>query len=186
MLTTGAQRHEKLNWLQRNLLAGLLVDAAWLEHHGYSTALRSKYVAHGWLDSVARGVYRRPTAKLPDQAEQERLRWQDVVVSLQTLLGHALHVGGRTALELEGFAHYLALAGPREIHLYGVKAPPGWLSRLELDTRFVFHNAGKLFVESCLHPTSQTERCRLNRAPIPALYARPSNNRPGANGNGPW
>jgi hypothetical protein len=48
-----------------------------------------------------------------------------VVISLQTLLEHRLIVGGRTALELQGFAHYLATTGPREIHLYGEQKPPG-------------------------------------------------------------
>src|SRR5215831_18999154 len=134
----GQQKHGKLNWLQHNLPEGLVVDAAWLDRHGYSTALRSKYVAHGWLDPVARGVYRRPTAKLPAPAEHESLRWQHVVISLQALLSCPVHVGGRTALELEGFAHYLTAAGPREIHVYGLKAPPGWLSKLPLETRFVF------------------------------------------------
>ena len=46
--------------LQRSLPEGLLADSAWMEKHGYSRALRKKYVAHGWLDQVSRGLYRRP------------------------------------------------------------------------------------------------------------------------------
>jgi len=122
---------------------GLLVDSAWLERRGYSSALRSKYVAHGWLESPVRRVYRRPIARLSDAATPARLQWQHIVISLQTLLACPVHVGGRTALELEGYAHYLTPAGPREIHLYGPKAPPGWLSKLSV--RFVCHNAGRLF-----------------------------------------
>ena len=104
--------------LQRSLPDGLIVDAAWLERHGYSRALRKKYVARGWLDHVVRGVYRRPAPKLKEDAGQESLRWQAVVISLQTLLGRPYTVGGRTALELQGFAHYLS-GRHREIHLYG-------------------------------------------------------------------
>jgi hypothetical protein len=44
------------------------------------------------------------------------LSWQQTVISLQTMLGHALVVGGRTALELQGYAHYLA-PEQTEIHL---------------------------------------------------------------------
>jgi hypothetical protein len=44
-----------------------------------------KYVAHGWLEQVARGVYRRPVRT---NADHEGLRWQPVVISLQTLLGY--------------------------------------------------------------------------------------------------
>ena len=155
----GQQKQEKLNWLQHHLPEGLVVDAAWLERHGYSSALRSKYVAHGWLDPVARGVYRRPTAQLAaPPADRESLRWQHVVISLQTLLSCAVHVGGRTALELEGFAHYLPPAGPREIHLYGAKAFPNWLTRPKLDTSFVFHNAGKLFEAEADRASAPQER----------------------------
>ena len=39
-------------------------------------------------------------------------------------------VGGRTALELQGYAHYLSQQ-LKEVHLYGVKRPPGWLIKLQ-------------------------------------------------------
>jgi len=141
--TVGIRTQDKLNWLQRSLPEGLLADAAWLERHGYSRALRNKYVARGWLDKVARGVYRRPTPTLRGESH-EGLRWQPVVISLQPLLGYSYAVGGRTALELQGFAHYLS-ERHREIHLYGSRKLPGWIFKLKLDDRFVFHNADRLF-----------------------------------------
>jgi hypothetical protein len=141
----GAQNQGKLNWLQHNLPDGLVVDAAWLEHQGYSSGLRSKYVKHGWIEQLARGVYRRPPAKMPEPIEDDGLRWQHVVISLQTLLKHPFTVGGRTALEVEGFAHYLTAAGPREVHLYGNDAPPRWVFNLRLENQFVFHTSRKLF-----------------------------------------
>lgn len=140
----------KLNQLQRDLPEGLVVDAAWLEARGYSSALRSRYVSHGWLEQVVRSLYRRPPGKLQGNHEEETLRWQHVVISLQTLMGRPLIVGGRTALELLGYAHYLSSKGPREIHLYGDERPPGWLSKLDLESRFIFHNAKRLFHEEPL------------------------------------
>ena len=116
----------KLNRLQQELPEGLLVDAAWMEAHGYSSALRSQYVRAGWLDSPARRVYRRSRGPLT---------WQQVVVSLQAVLDLPLTVGGRTALEQEGYAHYLS-AEMREVHLYGPKRPPTWLASLPLDVTF--------------------------------------------------
>lgn len=141
----GEQKQEKLNWLQLHLPEGLPVDSSWLERQGYSRSLRSKYAAHGWLEQVAHGVYRRPPATLPTPEADQNLRWEQVVISLQTLLDRSLTVGGRTALELQGFAHYLSASSPREVHLYGIQAKPGWVARLKLETRLVFHNAGKLF-----------------------------------------
>src|SRR5580704_8628100 len=153
----GIHNQDKLNSLQRSLPEGLIVDAAWLERHGYSRALRKKYVTRGWLDQVVRGVYRRPAPKL-----QESLRWQAVVISLQTLLGRPYTVGGRTALELQGFAHYLS-GRHREIHLYGVGKPPGWLSKLHLEDQFVFHNAERLFRHNA-------RRSRLTKSSMDTRY----------------
>jgi hypothetical protein len=145
LYTMSGHKQHKLNWLQHHLPEGLVADAAWFERQGYSRGLRQKYVANRWLNQVARGVYRRPSGSLDACGEQDRLRWQHVVISLQTLLERPFIVGGRTALELQGFAHYLAPAGPREIHLYGVGSLPRWLLNLELDSKFVFHNGSKLF-----------------------------------------
>ena len=127
----------KLYQLERSLPEGLLVDAAWLSRNGYSTALRAHYVASGRLEHLARGVYCRPRGPL---------RWQQAVISLQTLLDVALVVGGRTALELQGFAHYLA-QGMGEVHFYGSRPPPTWLAKLSLSlsVRFVYHNDHRLF-----------------------------------------
>ena len=125
----------KLNQLQQDLPEGLLVDAAWLEANGYSSALRSHYVRSGWLVSPARRVYRRSRAPLT---------WQQVVISLQTLLDFPLTVGGRTALEQQGYAHYLP-ARLQEVHLYGVKRLPTWIDDLLLDVTFRWHNSLRLF-----------------------------------------
>ena len=139
----GTQNQEKLNWLQRSLPEGLVADAAWLQKNGYSGALRKKYVTHGWLDRLARGVYRRPAPQL-QEAGALRVPWESVVLSLQTLLDAKFVVGGRTALEQQGFAHYLSSAPQREVHLYGTGKRPGWVLKLNLESRFVFHNAKRL------------------------------------------
>ena len=130
---------KKLNWIEKNLPEGLLVDAAWLSRHGYSTSLRSHYVAAGWLEQPARGVYRR---------QRGTLSWQQAIISLQTILGaSSLVVGGRTALELQGYAHYLRHTA-KDVHLYGLRRPPAWLHKLNLGTAFVYHNDRRLFSES--------------------------------------
>lgn len=56
-----------------------------------------------------------------------------------------LIVGGRTALELQGLAHYLGAGEFREVHLYGTGSPAAWVGKLPLQTKFVFHNACTLF-----------------------------------------
>ena len=106
-----------------------------MEAHGYSSALRSQYVRAGWLDSPARRVYRRSRGPLT---------WQQVVISLQVVLDLPLTVGGRTALEQQGYAHYLS-ASMRAVHLHGPVRPPTWLVNLPLDVVFRWHNSLRLF-----------------------------------------
>jgi hypothetical protein len=144
----GSQNQGKLNWLQRNLPEGLVVDAGWLERHGVSRQLRRKYVMNGWLLSLARGVYRRPASS----DENEPLPWQQLVISLNAFLDLPVSVGARTALELQGFAHYLAASGLREVHLYTNQNLPGWISHVPLNTRLVFHTALKLFKSGEIPP----------------------------------
>lgn len=128
----------KLNQLERGLPQGFVVDSAWLRSHGYSTSLTSKYVSAGWLEQPASRLYRRPLGPLT---------WQYVVLSLQTLLSRPLVVGGRTALELHGYAHYLS-QGVTEVHLYGPEPPPTWLRQLPLEAVFRYHNSATLFAGS--------------------------------------
>ena len=125
---------KKLLQLQTLLPAGLLVDAVWLQRHGYYSSLVAKYVASGWLEQPTRGAYRR-AGSAPGRAEAD---WATVIVSLQRLASPPYAVGGRSALELLGFTHDLAPGAPREVHLYGASLPPVWARRL-LGSRAVFH-----------------------------------------------
>ena len=129
------QNETKLKWLEREVPEGLIVTAGWLGKHGFSSSLRSQYLSAGWLEQPARGVFRRARGNL---------RWEQVVISLQTLLEFPVVVGGRTALELQGYAHFLSQE-QREVHLYGQKPLPGWMDKLPLQSRFIFHKSTRLF-----------------------------------------
>lgn len=136
MLNMAEQNASLLNRLANDLPEGLIVDSAWLEQRGIASNLRSYYVKAGWLEQPVRGVYKKPRGELS---------WQQVVISLQTLLlRSAFIVGGRTALELQGFAHYLT-QNTRTVYLYGREKPPAWLQKLDLPQSFVYRNNTVLF-----------------------------------------
>ncbi|WP_366663966.1 type IV toxin-antitoxin system AbiEi family antitoxin domain-containing protein [Mesorhizobium sp.] len=134
------QKNKKINQLHRLLPEGLVVDTAWLDAHGYRRQWREKYAAQGWLEGVVRGVYQRPTGNV-----EQAIAWQRVIISLQRLLNKSVHVGGRSALELQGLTHYLRFSGKPEIHLYAYGSMPGWVERIPTDAQFVEHKADKLF-----------------------------------------
>lgn len=108
---------------------GVVVDRAWLKTKGIQPALVDYYLRTGYLERVARGAYRRPGGLL---------KWQNLVYSLQ-LLGFSLHVGGRSALELKGRAHYLPLDKRPRLHLYSDTALPSWIFKTGAFEEFVRH-----------------------------------------------
>lgn len=120
ILTMGEEKAASLNQLLADFPPGSLLPTRWLTSHGYADNLLPKYVAAGWLASAERGVYRRTGAEPT---------WGEAVHALQHLLGLPLHVGGLSALDLGGFAHYLR-PGPKPVLLYGPKRPPGWASNV--------------------------------------------------------
>jgi hypothetical protein len=125
----------KLNQLANLVPEGLIVDSGWLSSNGYYNSLRSRYVNSGWLAHLAHGVYGR---------RRNTLDWVQVVVSLQTILEYPLLVGGRSALELQGFGHYASEL--KVVHLYSQRPPPGWLDDLPIAVRFEVHNGARLFL----------------------------------------
>lgn len=102
----------------------------------------------GWLLSPGRDVYRRPN---PTE-KSGPLPWQQLVISRNALLDVPVAAGGRTALELQGFSHYVAASGSREAHLYINRKLPVWVSHLPVNTQLVFHNASKLFNNGDIPP----------------------------------
>lgn len=133
-----AQKGEKLNWLATHLPEGLVVDAAWLKSNGYASNLLAKYLGSGWLEQPAPRVYTRPRGKLT---------WEQVIISLQTLLRRNLVVGGKTALELHGHVHYLRQS-VSTVYLFGPDRVPTWLTGLDVGVEFRWRNDGKLFGKS--------------------------------------
>jgi hypothetical protein len=103
------QKRDNLNKMLRQWPANGLQTAADLRTQGISSALLHHYVQRHWLEQVERGVYRRPG---------DSPGWQAAVHTVQSAMGLPVHVGGLTALELQGYGHYM---GERSLWLY---APP--------------------------------------------------------------
>lgn len=123
-----------LNRLVNAVPEGVAVPSVWLTANGISPQLVRKYVTGSWLRPLARGVYARPA--LP-------VEWQGVMVGLQRLHGCPVHVGGVSALNLQGKAHYLPLGGAGIIHLWSyVLGPvrlPAWVTAIQLPQQLVLH-----------------------------------------------
>ncbi len=139
------EKEIKLKKLYQLLPEGVVAPSAWLTSHGYSSQLLYKYVQSGWLEKLGHGAYIRPNSIL---------QWQGVVLGLQRLGGMDLHVGGLSALNLQGYAHYLTLGEDSRISLYGTGKLPAWIDQI-VSLSFDFHKK-LLFDKTGLkqHPSS--------------------------------
>jgi len=125
----GIQSKEKLNQLYKLLPEGAVVSSRWLQEKGYSCQLIFKYSRAGWLNSAGRGAYCRPTTEV---------NWRGLIASWQNVNKGTFHVGGETALNLQGFAHYLKFSSEGQIYLFGHYAVPAWVKQVALKESFRF------------------------------------------------
>lgn len=146
----GLHKDKKLNKLHGLLPEGVAAPSKWLAEQGYSRQLVRKYVQSGWLVPLGRGVYARP---------QTVLNWQGLVLGMQRFARLPFHVGGVSALNLQGYAHYLPLGnnmggnngegkGGNLIQLWGQGKIPAWVKTVALSKTLQFHQR-QLFV-SCI------------------------------------
>ncbi len=125
----GQNRH-RLKPLLERVPPGFLVDSRWLDAHGVARSSVHDYHREGWLEHVERSVYRRP---YPHADSNERRDWKMPVLSAQWIMSYDFHVGGMTALTLDGQNHYVAMGHSAKVYLYG--NVPSWLPKLDLDAK---------------------------------------------------
>jgi hypothetical protein len=118
----------KLKQLYQLLPEDVVAPSSWLTSHDYSAQLLYKYVESGWLEKVSRGAYIRANSTVT---------WQSVVLGLQKEDKNSFIVGGLSALNLLGFAHYLPLGGEKTM-LYGKDKVPSWIKGLKSADEFSF------------------------------------------------
>lgn len=116
--------------LDQCLPDGQLVNRAWLQARGFDRPRVDYYLRAGKLEAVAHGVYRRPGPPL---------KWEHVVYSLNEM-NFSVRVGGRSALELQGLAHYLPAGDLKRIDLYTTEKVPRWVTSYPGPFQFLSHS----------------------------------------------
>ena len=105
------EKPSKINRLISQWPRGAPATASFLSKRGFSHNLLTRYKKSGWIQSFGRGAY---------ILNEDRVEWPGAIYALQSQLGLRVHIGGKTALELKGHAHYLPL-GEKRISLYGAQ-----------------------------------------------------------------
>lgn len=108
----------KINRLINQWPRGTVGAASYLNASGFSHDLLTRYKKSGWIQSFGRGAY---------ILFGDKLEWPGALYALQAQLGLNVHAGGKTSLEMKGYAHYLT-PGQRRVFLYGPQGQvlPAW------------------------------------------------------------
>ena len=121
------EKKTKINQLISQWPRGTVSVASYLNALSFSHDLLVGYKRSGWIQSFGRGAY---------ILYGDKVEWAGALYALQTQLGLNVHPGGKTALELKGYAHYLP-SGRRTVFLYGTQGQvlPKWFKgdRLGID-----------------------------------------------------
>jgi hypothetical protein len=125
----GTEGKTKINRLINQWTAGTPSATSYLVASGFGRDLLVKYKNSGWLEPFGRGAYIR---------SEDKVDWRGALYTLQNQLSLPVHVGGKTALQLKGYAHYLP-ARQNKVFLYGPRGLilPAWFTEDRFGVRFV-------------------------------------------------
>lgn len=120
-----------LNQLLQNWPKGTVATSAWLKEQGVSMSLIKRYRASNWIESIGRGAAIRTG---------DKVEWQGALCALQQQLHIKIHVGGKSALELQGYAHFIKL-GKSTTQLFFQKRQklPTWFLKNDWGTSIQIH-----------------------------------------------
>lgn len=127
------QNRSIINSLLKNWPQNTVVVYAWLEGQGVYRQLAGTYVKSRWIERVGQGAFKRAG---------EDVEWSGGLYTLQAQLNMSVHPAGKTALQLQGNAHYLpANLKQSKIVLFGSKNEklPAWFKKYKwgIDIRYV-------------------------------------------------
>jgi len=131
-----SQGRQKLQRLLEIVPSGTVVLASWLFDRGFSPQLQRRYRTSGWLTAVGSGAMVR---------SGDQVGWEGALYALQHNGGLPVHVGGKTALSMQGKAHFLELSrtivslfAPSDVRL------PKWFVDGDWGTKILYHRTSFL------------------------------------------
>jgi hypothetical protein len=123
----------KINQALQQWPRGTVATQSWLDTVGISSKLAGWHVGSGWLVRFGPRAF----VQAGDTVD-----WRGGLYALQAQLGMTVHVGGRTALELLGLAHFLPLGKRRKIILISDRPEqlPTWFKTYKWDIKVDHHS----------------------------------------------
>ena len=165
----GTQRESKLNHLLSSQSHGVVLTTSWLVDQGYSLDLQQQYKRSQWFDSIGTGALIR---------HGDHVDYLGGVYALQAQLGASTHPAGKTALELQGKAHYLKPL-LKQVQLFGGKDEnlPLWFKKhpwgVSVESKFTSFLPPELGLVEIDHKSFKVKVSSPARALMECLYLAP-------------
>ncbi|MGG8469879.1 type IV toxin-antitoxin system AbiEi family antitoxin domain-containing protein [Rahnella sp. PAMC25617] len=159
MLNTEARQH-----LKTLLPYGLVTTKTWLQEQGLPRHFIDNAVKSRTLLMLAPGVYTR---------DESPLTWQGIVTSLQRMHPTPVTLGGLTALNLEGLAHYQLKGQVVPVSLYSSSPLPAWLNKITGRASFKGHSTRRLWPDSVMADKRFLRESQWQESLSPMLYSAP-------------
>ena len=118
------EKGRKINRLLRVWPSGTVAVQPWLSHQGISANLTNWYLKANWLEPIGRGAYKKPG---------DQISWSGGLYTIQQHLQKKVHVGGKSALGLLGYSHYLYLGKKSTFDLFADAETllPAWFKQID-------------------------------------------------------
>jgi hypothetical protein len=112
----------KINQLLKAWPSGTVAVLPWLQKQGVYQQLVHEYEKSSWVRRVGQGAY----ARAGDKVE-----WTGGLYAIQEQMGLSIHAGGKTALQMQGYAHFLPMGAGATVTLFGLPniKLPMWFRR---------------------------------------------------------
>jgi Transcriptional regulator, AbiEi antitoxin, Type IV TA system/Transcriptional regulator, AbiEi antitoxin N-terminal domain len=114
-----SETRSKLNRLLSAWPRGTIAVSRWLEAKGAYQQLVHEYEKSGWIQRIGQGAYVRAG---------DTVEWTGGLHAVQEQMGLPVHAGAKTALQMQGYAHFLPLGKGGIVSLFGAPATrlPAW------------------------------------------------------------
>jgi hypothetical protein len=129
----------KLNQLLQQWPMGTVSTTNWLEKQNISRQLADDYENNLWIKRIGRGAFIR---------SGDQVDWSGGLYAIQTQLQLPVHVSGKSALELQGFGHFIPQKEETLLYLMGNPKCrlPNWFIKYDWKVR-ISYKAKRLFKE---------------------------------------
>lgn len=160
---------KKLKNLLEHWPSGFAATSQWMKTLGITTQLTQRYLKSGWIESIGRGAYKKT---------KDKVKWYGALASIQQQLSMCVHLGGPTALAVQGSAHYVRV-GKERIFVFSIlqQRLPSWFLKHDwgqpikcIKTSFLPQDLGIKEADCNGFPVCMSSR---ERAILESLYLSP-------------